>query len=142
MKDAFAPLASDDGMPVSLKDNPNLSTWISIHAEDGGYLCIRSGKVELGQNILTALAQIAAQALSVPIARIRMAPARTGVSPDESITSGSLSIQHSGMSLRMVCGQVRRLFVQYAASTAGLDAGDVRVREGAFLAADRELGTY
>ncbi|HYG41511.1 MAG TPA: molybdopterin cofactor-binding domain-containing protein [Bordetella sp.] len=142
MKDAFAPLSSDDGMPVSLKDNPTLSTWISIHAEDGGYLRIRSGKVELGQNILTALAQIAARALGVPLARIRMAPARTGASPDESITSGSLSIQHSGMSLRVVCGQVRRMFARHVARMAGVDVAAVRVHRGTFLVADAELGTY
>ncbi|MBV7483719.1 molybdopterin cofactor-binding domain-containing protein [Bordetella sp. BOR01] len=142
MKDAFAPLSSDDGMPVSLKDNPTLSTWLSIHAEEGGYVCIRSGKVELGQNILTALAQIAAQALAVPLDRIRMAPVRTGISPDESITSGSLSIQHSGMSLRMVCGQVRRLFARHVACAAGVDMAAVRVRQGAFLVAQAEQGTY
>lgn len=142
MKDAFAPLSSDDGMPVSLKDNPMLSTWIGLCADDGGYVCIRSGKVELGQNILTALAQIAAQALGVPLNRIRMAPARTGASPDESITSGSLSIQHSGMSLRVVCAQVRRLYARQAARMAGVDVAAVRVREGAFLAGETELGTY
>lgn len=142
MKVAFAPLSSDDGVPVSLKSNPMLSTWVSIATEDTGYVCIRSGKVELGQHILTALAQIAAQALAVPIACIRMAPACTEISPDESFTSGSLSIQHSGMALRVACSQVRRLFVRHAASVAGVDASAISVRDGAFLAGDRELGTY
>src|SRR5690606_32892958 len=122
MKPAFAPLASDDGMPVSLTGNPMLSTWLDVRGEDGGVIWIRSGKVELGQNILTALARIAARALGVPAARIRMAPARTGLSPDESVTSGSLSIQHSGMSLRMACSHARRLFAAHAAAAAGVEA--------------------
>ncbi|MBO1113209.1 molybdopterin cofactor-binding domain-containing protein [Bordetella petrii] len=141
MKEAFAPLASDDGVPVSLKSNPLLSAWVSF-SENEGCVCIHSGKVELGQNILTALAQIAARALAVPVARITMMPARTGASPDESITSGSLSIQHSGMSLRMACGHARRLFTQCAAALAGVDPSAVSVHDGAFLAGGRELGTY
>ena len=142
MKPAFAPLASDDGMPVSLTGNPMLSTWLDVRGEDGGVIWIRSGKVELGQNILTALARIAARALGVPAARIRMAPARTGLSPDESVTSGSLSIQHSGMSLRMACSHARRLFAAHAAAAAGVEAAAIRVRDGVFLAGDRTLGSY
>lgn len=142
MKPAFAPLAADDGMPVSLQGNPLLSSWVAFRADGEGRVCIYSGKVELGQNILTALAQIAAQALGVPMARITMMPARTGASPDESITSGSLSIQHSGMSLRMACRHARRLYTQCAAALAGVAPAEVSLHDGAFVAGGRELGTY
>ena len=60
---------------------------------------VRSGKVELGQGVLTALAQIVADELGVDIARVRMHPTVTDVSPDEGYTAGSLSLQRSGTAL-------------------------------------------
>ena len=49
-----------------------------------------SGKVEIGQGILTAVAQIVADELDIDIARVRMMPASTATSPNEGVTSGSL----------------------------------------------------
>ena len=56
---------------ASLKKSPSLDKWISI-AEDGRVL-IRTGKVDIGQRISTALALIAAEELDVDISRIDVA---------------------------------------------------------------------
>jgi nicotinate dehydrogenase subunit B len=61
-----------------------------VQFEADGTVSVTTGKVELGQGILTALAQIAAEELGVPLERIRMLPASTAYSPDEGVTSGSL----------------------------------------------------
>lgn len=76
-----------------------------VRFEDDGTVSIAVGKVELGQGILTALAQIAAEELDVPLARIRMLPPSTAYSPDEGVTSGSLSIQDAGKALRAACAE-------------------------------------
>jgi Xanthine dehydrogenase, molybdopterin-binding subunit B len=52
--------------------------------------------VEIGQGIVTALAQIAADELDVDIGRVQMVRASTAASPNEGVTSGSLSVQQSG----------------------------------------------
>lgn len=142
MKAAFSPLASSDGLPVSLGANPLVSAWLRIDPSDGQHVHVLSGKVELGQNILTALAQIAAHELGVDVQRIIMVPARTGTSPDESITSGSLSIQHSGMALRVVCRHARRIFTAAAAARAGRPAADIVARDGRFYAGGDCCGSY
>ncbi|HYS40672.1 MAG TPA: molybdopterin cofactor-binding domain-containing protein [Pseudonocardiaceae bacterium] len=72
-----------------------------------GTVLVRTGKVELGQGVLTALAQIVADELGVDIDRIRMAPTKTGSSPDEGYTAGSLSIQQSGARLRQAAAELR-----------------------------------
>jgi nicotinate dehydrogenase subunit B len=72
-----------------------------------GTVSIRVGKVEIGQGIVTALAQIASEELDVPIEKIRMLPASTADSPDEGVTSGSLSIQDGGKSLRAACAEFK-----------------------------------
>jgi CO/xanthine dehydrogenase Mo-binding subunit len=88
-----------------------------VHFERDGTVSVASGKVELGQGILTALAQIAAEELAVPLERIRMLPASTAYSPDEGVTSGSLSIQDAGKALRKACAELRALLEGSGASS-------------------------
>lgn len=106
-------------IPVSLAANPRLSRWIRFLPDRT--VAVSCGKVELGQGISTALAQIAADALGVSFARVRMVPLTTGSGPDESLTAGSRSIQDSGAALRAVGAEVRALF----AGAAGVPATDV-----------------
>jgi len=93
--------------PAPLSDARRLSQ--RVHFERDGTVSIASGKVELGQGILTALAQIAAEELGVPLDRIRMLPASTAHSPDEGVTSGSQSISDGGKALRKACAELRAL---------------------------------
>jgi CO/xanthine dehydrogenase Mo-binding subunit len=80
-----------------------------VHFERDGTVSIASGKVELGQGISTALAQIAAEELGVELGKVRILPASTATSPDEGVTSGSLSIQDGGKGLRKACAELREL---------------------------------
>ncbi|WP_237214562.1 xanthine dehydrogenase family protein molybdopterin-binding subunit [Falsiroseomonas oryziterrae] len=128
-------------LPGSLHVNRRLDRWLTFHAD--GRVTIRPGKVELGQGILTALAQISAEELDVALARIRVQAAATPESPDEAVTSGSLSVQESGMALRHACADARRIFVSVVAQRTGVPAEDIAVRDGDFLAPDgRVLGSY
>ena len=73
-----------DALPGSLAQNRMLDAWIRIDAD--GSATVFTGKVELGQGILTALAQIAAEELDLPLGRVRMISgdtetARTKASP-------------------------------------------------------------
>ena len=101
--------------PPALADARRLSQ--RVHFERDGTVSVASGKVELGQGILTALAQIAAEELAVPLERIRMLPASTAYSPDEGVTSGSLSIQDAGKALRKACAELRALLEGSGASS-------------------------
>ena len=72
---------------------------------------ISPGKVEIGQGIVTALAQIAADELDVDIGRVQMVRASTAASPNEGVTSGSLSVQQSGRAVRQACAEIRQIFI-------------------------------
>src|SRR5258708_35571566 len=119
----------------SLAKNPKLAQWVRVHRD--GTVSIFSGKVEIGQGISTALAQIAAEELGITLGRIRMVPADTAVSPDEGVTSGSLSIQDSGVALRRACAQARALLLERAAARLGVSPRDLQVADGAVRAAGR-----
>ena len=87
------------------QDHPSGDVVLTITSD--GTVLVRSGKVELGQGISTALAQIVAEELGVDISQIRMMPTITGVSPDEGYTAGSMSIQQSGAALRQQAAELR-----------------------------------
>jgi nicotinate dehydrogenase subunit B len=101
--------------PAALSDARRLSQ--RVHFERDGTVSIASGKVELGQGILTALAQIAAEELGVPLEKIRMRPASTAHSPDEGVTSGSQSISEGGKALRKACAELRALLEKSGAAS-------------------------
>src|SRR6185295_5620879 len=73
-------------LPGSLQTNRRLDAWIRINAD--GSATVNTGKVELGQGILTALRQIAAEELDLPLDRITMVSGDTGKTPNEGQTAG------------------------------------------------------
>jgi len=115
-------------LPVSLVANPRLSSWVRFTGE--GRVAILPGKVEIGQGIVTALAQIAADELDVDISRVDMIRASTATSPNEGVTSGSLSIQQSGRALRHVCAEVRQRLLVAASERLGVDTSLLDVDDG------------
>src|SRR3989449_161305 len=126
--------------PGSLEKNPKLAQWLRVHRD--GTVSIFSGKVEIGQGISTALAQIAAEELGVTLERIRMVAADTAVSPDEGVTSGSLSIQDSGVALRRACAQARTLLLKSAAARLGVSVRDLQVADGTARTAGRSTSFW
>jgi CO/xanthine dehydrogenase Mo-binding subunit len=115
-------------LPGSLAANPKLSSWVRFTAD--GTVALSPGKVEIGQGIVTALAQIAADELDIDIARVRMLRASTASSPNEGVTSGSLSIQHSGRAIRHACAEIRQIFLTAAADRLGVDIGHLDIADG------------
>ena len=95
-------------LPAHVLANPRLGTWVTV-APDRLHVEVHVGKVELGQGIVTALAQIAADALGLPLSRIRMIAAHTTHGPDQGLTAGSMSVFQTGPALRHVGAVVRAL---------------------------------
>jgi CO/xanthine dehydrogenase Mo-binding subunit len=103
---------------------------------------IASGKVELGQGIITALAQIAAEELDVAFERVRIVPPSTAYSPDEGYTSGSMSIQEGGKGIREACVQARGALLAHAADLLGAPIGELAVEDGTITAKNGGSVTY
>jgi len=126
-------------LPGNLNNNRMLDAWLRINAD--GSAIIFTGKVELGQGILTALAQIAAEELDLPLGRVKTVSGDTAQTPDEGHTSGSQSIEYGGTAVRLACAEARALLVGQAAKRLGVPADALKVSEGVITAADaRKLG--
>ena len=127
-------------LPKDVAANPVLARWVSVG--DDGTIAVRVGKVELGQGILTALAQIAAEELEVPLDRVHMLPAHTATGPDQGLTAGSLSVVEAGPAVRLVCAQLRALFAAEAARRWATDPASVRVDDGVFRGPAGQAADY
>ena len=117
-----------DSLPPSVAANPRLADWLDFSA--GGLVTVRPGKVEYGQGVWTALAQIAAEELDVRLDQVRIAPVSTGSSPDEGVTSGSRSIEDSGGALHWVCAQAHAALLGAAAARLEMDPATLSVHAG------------
>ena len=89
-----------------------------------------SGKVDLGTGIRTAMTQIAAEELSVPLNRVTVIQGDTLLTPDQGITFGSLSIQNGGMQIRQAAATARQALLAEGATKLGVDKDAVVVKDG------------
>jgi CO/xanthine dehydrogenase Mo-binding subunit len=126
-------------LPQSLKTNPRLDRWIRFN--DDRTVTVFSGKVELGQGIETAIAQIAADELDVSLERLSLVAGDTTQSPDEWYTAGSQSIEVGGMAMRLACAEVRSLFLEAAARELEVNAAELGIRDGTIEVAGTDLRT-
>ena len=117
-----------EDLPASLLKNPELDSWIRINVD--GTVTVLTGKVELGQGIKTALAQIAAEELDVDLARIRVATVDTDQSPDEGLTVGSMSLQSSGTAIRLAAAEARQILLSVAFEELEAPLERLTIRDG------------
>src|SRR3984893_13113967 len=126
-------------LPGSLAQNRMLDAWIRIDGE--GIATIFPGKVELGQGITTALTQIAAEELDLPLARVHVVTTDTRYSPNEGVTSGSQSIEYGGTALRLASAEVRGILLDLAAKRLNVAVDTLTVVDGVIASSDgRKVG--
>lgn len=127
-------------LPFSLRNNRRLEGWIRLEPDET--VTVFTGKAELGQGILTALAQIAAEELDVGFGKIRMISADTSRGPNEQYTFGSQSVEQSGSAIRAASAQARGLLLAAAARQFGVRPEDLHAKAGVIGSPDGSRATY
>ncbi|HEY0303085.1 MAG TPA: molybdopterin cofactor-binding domain-containing protein, partial [Rhizomicrobium sp.] len=118
-------------LPGPLNDNPRLDLWVAFPAS--GQVVVNTGRVELGQGVLTAMAQIAADELDVAMTRVTVKSGVTDGMPNEGYTAGSQSIQFGGLAMAQACADARALFLEQAARVLKCGVSELTVDDGKFL---------
>src|SRR6516225_3880833 len=95
--------------PVALTE---VDSFVAVDAH--GLVTVYSGKVDLGTGVATALPQIVAEELDVPLSMIRLVQGDTTLTPDQGPTWGSLSIQIGGVQLRNAAATARAALLEEA----------------------------
>lgn len=122
---AFAQRA---GTPASGKsvDAGKVGGFLAIDSQ--GRVTLYSGKVELGTGVLTALTQIVAEELDVPLDRVATIQGDTLLTPDQHPTDSSLSIQAGGMQIRKAAATAREALLDQAATRLGIASDQLVVQ--------------
>lgn len=127
-------------LPFSLRNNKRLEGWVRLEQDET--VTIFTGKAELGQGILTALAQIAAEELDAAFEKIRMVGADTSQGPDEQYTFGSQSVEQSGSAIRAACAEARGILVAAAARRFVARPEDLQIGAGIIASPDGKRATF
>ena len=122
---------SAPALPAVLLDNPRLDQWVSFRA--GGKAVVSTGRVEIGQGVLTAMIQIAADELDIKPDRIVLQSGDTARTPNEGFTAGSQSIQFGGVALRLACAEIKLIYLERVAALRRLPLADLAVKDGAIV---------
>ena len=107
-KESLPPLpTSPAALSPSFEKTPDLDSWVHINTD--GTVTLFTGKVELGQDIRTAVAMVGADELDVSMERIRVDMTDTDHSPNEGYTASSVSLENTGNAIRHAAAEVRYL---------------------------------
>ena len=99
--------------------------------DPSGRVTLYSGKVELGTGVSTALRQIVAEELDVPLATVALVEGDTALTPAQGKTWGSLTIQAGGVQIRQAAATARHALVEQASKTFfGVPVDDLYVEGG------------
>jgi len=102
-----------------------------------GRITVYSGKVDLGTGLRTALTQIVAEELGVPLDQVTLIQGDTLLTPDQGPSFGSLSIQNGGAQLRQAAATARRALLERAAVKFNTDASTLSIRDGVIVDPNR-----
>ncbi len=105
-----------------------VSAWIHIDADTN--VTVFTGKVEIGQNIRTSLAQQVAEELRAPFSSIRMVMGDTDLVPWDAGTFGSQSTPRMGPQLRTMAMNAREMLIEAAADRWKADPAKLVAADG------------
>ena len=106
----------------------DVSAWLHIAAV--GKVTVYTGKVEVGQNIRTSLAQQVAEELRVAFASISMVMGDTDLTPWDMGTFGSRTTPTMGPQLRTMAAAAREMLLEMAAQRWQVDAATLTAADG------------
>jgi len=136
--------AADRGRGVAAMLKASLAPSVSeaiVRLHTDGSVSVLASAVEMGQGTRTVLAQIAAEVLSLPLARVTVVQPDTAVTPYDQTTSSSRSTAMTGRAVQLAAEDVRDQLLRVVAEALGVAARDLALEDGAVVAPARRL-TY
>lgn len=101
-----------------------------LHISEDGTVSCFTGKIEMGQGNLTALAQIMADELDVPYEKIKMVMGDTDLCPWDDGTWGSTSIREFGPAMWAATAEAKAILLQLGAEKLGVPVSQLEVTDG------------
>ena len=98
--------ADDPELPAILRRVPAVNAWLEVLAN--GSVRVFTGKVEIGQGLCGAVAQVTAEELDMQVPQVEVVMADTLRTPNEGFTGASSSTENSVLSVRYAAAAARQ----------------------------------
>jgi nicotinate dehydrogenase subunit B len=109
-----------------------------LRIDEDGKITVYTGKIEMGQGVVTSLAQMAAEELGLSLESIHMVMGDTDLCPWDMGTFGSMSTRFFGPALRAAAAEAKAVLVSLAAERLQVPQDELVSENGfVFVAADR-----
>ncbi|MDR6534336.1 molybdopterin cofactor-binding domain-containing protein [Variovorax soli] len=118
------------GQPAAVAGNPAEGPEILLALWSDGSVTAMNGHVDLGTGIRTALAQVVAEELDLPLSQVHMVLGDTARAPNQGATIASASLQIHAVPLRLAAAQARAWLLAQASERFGVQPSLLDVREG------------
>ena len=112
-------------------DDPN--AYLKV-GPDGRVTCF-TGKIEMGQGIITSLAMMLAEELDVPLDAVDMVMGDTALCPYDAGTFGSRSTKYFGPPMRQAAAEARGILIRLASARLGAAEEALATKDGAVFIA-------
>ncbi len=122
------------GQPPIVASNPAEGAEVLLSIWDDGQIIALNGHVDLGTGIRTALAQVVAEELDVPMGQVDMVLGDTARAPNQGPTIASASLQIHAIPLRQAAAQARAFLLARAAARLGQPVERLTVEDGTVIA--------
>ncbi len=129
MSQGISTTATLGGKPPLIPDQ--LDSWIAVLPD--GNVTAFFGKMDMGQGVDVAIAQMVAEELDVAFDKVSVVMGDTATSCNQGGASGSTGIQLGGMTLRNAAAEARRVLVEMGAKKLGVPAGELTVENGVVM---------
>jgi isoquinoline 1-oxidoreductase len=107
-----------------------------LHIDGNGTVTVYSGKIEMGQGVMTSQAQMAAEELDLPLASIRIVLGDTDRCPVDMGTFGSLTTRMFGPVLRAAAAQARLTLMKIGSEHLDVPIGRIATQQGMVYVVD------
>jgi nicotinate dehydrogenase subunit B len=98
-------------------------------AEDGTVSCF-TGKIEMGQGIITSLPQMMADELDVPLEKVKIIMGDTDLCPWDAGTFGSMTTRGFGPKMREAAAEAKSILLDLASVQLGVPVSQLKVSDG------------
>ena len=120
--------ADDPELPAILRRVPAVNAWLEVLAN--GKVRVYTGKVEIGQGLCGAIAQVTAEELDMQVAQVEVVIADTRRTPNEGFTGASSSTENSVLSVRYAAATARSELLELASKALGVAVDNLQMQNG------------
>ena len=113
---------------------PPSYAWIRLGAD--GRVQVVTAMQDIGTGTRTAMAQIAAEELGIPVDRVQVSLGDSARGPFASISAGSSTVPSMGPAVRSAAADVKRQIIEIAAQRHHLEERVLDVRDGQIVSKD------